>query len=300
MVNPKKASGSSTDTSSVNGHGKNSSSSSSAGLGNRKTRINTFLADVTKVGCVKGFMYFSFHLRGREELIVTVMNQPHSITPMLSPANSHGNGELIAARQLLPRNVDSLLLSTRTQRRLSGYGYMNVGLPPASPSENEALEADPESTMFLIAGYARYQCPYVWVRSNHERLMRDGDNDSARDSPLKLESTSQWAHEDIKIWDIVEELVSINTHPYPRNPFKVDRDYFRMRTGIDAVLGTASAINLLQRVLDTKSHRYDDLIVDDIRELSRIHFKAVHDVFSNGFPSNDCEIDEDEDDDADV
>ena len=32
------------------------------------------------------------------------------------------------------------MLSARTQRSLSGFGYMDVGLPPASPSDNEWLE----------------------------------------------------------------------------------------------------------------------------------------------------------------
>jgi hypothetical protein len=29
------------------------------------------------------------------------------------------------------------MISRRTQRRLSGYGFIDVGLPPASPSDRE-------------------------------------------------------------------------------------------------------------------------------------------------------------------
>ncbi|EDO35217.1 predicted protein [Nematostella vectensis] len=46
---------------------------------------------------------------------------------------------------------------------LSGYGFMDIGLPPASPSERDIDLKDDKSTLFLIACYARYNCPYVWV-----------------------------------------------------------------------------------------------------------------------------------------
>lgn len=55
---------------------------------------------------------------------------------------------------------------------------------------------DEKSTLFLIAAYARYNCPYVWVRSNHERLVSftgGGDDESKlKDSPLKLKTTTAW------------------------------------------------------------------------------------------------------------
>ena len=35
-------------------------------------------------------------------------------------------------------------------------------------------------------------------------------------------------------------------------------------------------INCLQRVLDSSSTGHDDLVIDDIRELTVIHLKAVH------------------------
>ena len=47
--------------------------------------------------------------------------------------------------------------------------------------------------MFLIAGYARYNCPYVWIRSNHDRLVRfSSDDTSEKDFPLQLKTTSTW------------------------------------------------------------------------------------------------------------
>lgn len=74
---------------------------------------------------------------------------------------------------------------------------MNVGLPPASPSERELLMPDDSTTVFLIAGYSKYACPYVWVRSNHKRLVRFGSDAKStdQDSPLKLGTTLRWAAE---------------------------------------------------------------------------------------------------------
>lgn len=52
---------------------------------------------------------------------------------------------------------------------------------------------DETSTLFLIAGYARYSCPYVWIRSNHQRLVKlMGEVETEKDSPLRLKSTASW------------------------------------------------------------------------------------------------------------
>ena len=51
-------------------------------------------------------------------------------------------------------------------------------------------------TVFLIAAYSKYSCPYVWVRTNHERLINlTGDAPDEKDNPLKLQSTGAWATE---------------------------------------------------------------------------------------------------------
>lgn len=195
---------------------------------------------------------------------------------ILSPASSYGREEFSRTIKALPRNEDSLILSSRTQKRLSGYGYMNVGLPPASPSDREIMPMDDESTLFLLAGYARYSCPYVWVRSNHERLVRTGDGETARDSPLKLKSTALWGSEDIRLWDILEELVMMNTEPQPANPFAIDLPYFQSLGGLDAILATSAMIHFLQRVLDSGHHGFDDAILADIRQLTAMHFDMAY------------------------
>ena len=52
---------------------------------------------------------------------------------------------------------------------------------------------DENSTLFLVAAYARYSSPYVWVRSNHQRIVElSGEHDKDKDNPLKLKSTQKW------------------------------------------------------------------------------------------------------------
>jgi hypothetical protein len=59
-------------------------------------------------------------------------------------------------------------------------------------------------TLFLIAGYARYSCPYVWVRSNHQRLIRlTNDSTQEKDSPLRLKTTNRWNSQG----DTIETLI---------------------------------------------------------------------------------------------
>ena len=73
-----------------------------------KKKLHGFLSDLLRVGCVKvrsrdnaslhikrneyltilqGFLYFACHLRGREEMICSVINEP-SVPILLSASNS--------------------------------------------------------------------------------------------------------------------------------------------------------------------------------------------------------------------
>lgn len=255
-------------------------------------KLAPFVSDLLRVGSVKGFKFFRFYLRGREELLITVMNQPRNITPLPSPASSFGERHL---KEHLPRNQDSLMISGRTQRRLSGYGYINVGLPPASPSDREITPHDELSTTFLIAAYARYNCPYVWVRTNHERLIRmesqnatwgnaakDADADAkAKDSPLKLKTTSAWANKVVKVWDVIAEIVEVCCQPSPANPLAVDHSYFASLEGLDKILESSAMVYFLQRVLDSGSYPFGDKVAKDLRLLGQMHFESVHDVMGS-------------------
>ncbi len=45
-----------------------------------KKKLQGFLAEMLRLGTVKGFKYFAMYLRGREEMILSVVNQPQVAT----------------------------------------------------------------------------------------------------------------------------------------------------------------------------------------------------------------------------
>ena len=41
-----------------------------------KKKLQGFLSEMLKMGTVKGFKYFAMYMRGREEMVLSVLNQP--------------------------------------------------------------------------------------------------------------------------------------------------------------------------------------------------------------------------------
>ncbi|GFS22688.1 hypothetical protein ElyMa_006957700 [Elysia marginata] len=161
-----------------------------------KKKLQVFLSDLQLMGTVVGFKHFTSYVRGREEMVLAINNslQGGHAGDWSAPASRRQSvcpGDSLTSSHL-PYDKGSLVLSHNTQLGLSGRREKGIGLPPASPAEEE-IDTDNETTLFLVAGYARYSCPYVWVRSNHERLFKlSGDQDNDRDSPLRLKSTAKW------------------------------------------------------------------------------------------------------------
>eukprot|EP00057_Strongylocentrotus_purpuratus_P010980 XP_011665454.1 PREDICTED: uncharacterized protein LOC584416 isoform X2 [Strongylocentrotus purpuratus] len=250
-----------------------------------KKKLQHFLMQMLKMGCVKGFKYFDIYMRGREEMICTIMNDdmahketvPSVFEKERFTFNKTGSGSF----ETLPLEQRELMLSQNTQQKLSGLGYMDVGLPPASPSEREIGPITAESTLFLIAGYGKYNCPYVWVRSNHDRLVKLSDNTSfSKDSPLRLKSTSTWGKSDVKVWQIIAELVKLCTRPAPKNPFEVNMDYFdTLSSKGERVIALGAMAYFLQIVVTEGCERsFSGLVADDLREVHRLHLKEFQEV----------------------
>lgn len=180
----------------------------------------------------------------------------------------------------LPYDKGSLVLSHNTQLGLSGRREMGIGLPPASPADEE-LDIDNETTLVLVAGYARYSCPYVWVRSNHERLFKlSGEQDNDKDSPLRLKSTAKWKDGDVHASDIVSELVRLCTYPSPRNPFEVDLEYFQSLPQPEQLLATAAMVSLLQKIVvhTPDSKAYAGKVSEDLVHVTRLHFQSLREL----------------------
>ncbi|XP_022797492.1 uncharacterized protein LOC111335740 isoform X4 [Stylophora pistillata] len=238
-----------------------------------------------RAGCLKGFKYFALYLRGREELICRVLNEPMSPeiwSYYASPSSEKSRRGTLSftfdSQASLPRNEQSLIMSASTQKSLSGYGFMDIGLPPASPSDKDIDLKDDKSTLFLIAAYARYSCPYVWVRSNHERLValsRESGKEKQKDSPLKLKSTAEWKQRDTKLWDIIAEIVKLCMYPAPLNPFSIDFKYFEGLPLVQRVIATGAMAHFLQKVVASGDHAYNARVFDDLGEITRSHFKDL-------------------------
>ncbi|XP_057302608.1 uncharacterized protein LOC130636781 [Hydractinia symbiolongicarpus] len=264
-----------------------------------KKKLQGFLRDILRIGCTKGFRYFSMYLRGREELLLKVQNEQLPCNPSdlefdQEVVTDVSNDDIDEEEEEedkqsssfpekpLPRAYDSMMLSKSTQRSISGFHFLDIGLPPASPCEADSLNAETHSTLFLLAAYGRYKSPYVWVRSNHNRLIRFTENYTSndevyqiQDSPLKLKSTSEWSHKDVKIWDILAEIVRINVLPCPRNPFAVEHSYFDELSPHDGLLATGAMVQLLQRILLHGDHSYHTSVAEDLNEITRKHFKIL-------------------------
>lgn len=62
---------------------------------------------------------------------------------------------------------------------------------------------------------------------------------------------------DIKVWDVLTELVEICTAPCPPNPFAVDLDYFKSLQLPERALASAAMIAFLQKLIASGPHHYD-------------------------------------------
>jgi hypothetical protein len=62
--------------------------------------------------------------------------------------------------------------------------------PPnlTSPLDKD-LRNEKNKIIFLVTGYAKYRCPYVWLRSHQDELIR---GQLEEDYPLQLAKTMDW------------------------------------------------------------------------------------------------------------
>lgn len=146
--------------------------------------------------------------------------------------------------------------------------------------------------VFLIGSYARYNWPYVWVRTltaprlpfappeRSRRLTppchppslrfppRPGPGPghvqlrsyqgilsaSDKDLPLDLKSTQSWNKGNGKrVWHIVEELVSLNVLPLPVSPFEVDFKQLGDLPPLERFCMTGALAAFLRELLQQKS-----------------------------------------------
>jgi hypothetical protein len=121
---------------------------------------------------------------------------------------------------------------------------------PASPCDRE-LERDSNTSAFLIAGYARYKRPYVWLRSNHARLVKSDDEHPVdADNPVKLDTITRWSTDtDVKLWEVITEILNMILVPPVANPFAIDHEYLNRLSLEGSMILSAALVDFLLKVL---------------------------------------------------
>ncbi|CAG8532375.1 4996_t:CDS:2 [Acaulospora colombiana] len=160
----------------------------------------------------------------------------------------------------------------------NGFGHKNAEFLPFNPLDKE-LAKDESNHVFLIAGYPKYKCPYVWLRSNHKRLIQLRDDQKLEtDSPLKLDTIAAWKNQDVKLWDIIAEVMTLSLTPQaPENPFEVDHSYYDTLPLEESIVRTGAMVHFLQNAY-LRDTSYADKIFEDIKLLQQRHFTAFEEM----------------------
>ena len=58
---------------------------------------------------------------------------------------------------------------------------------------------------------------------------------------------------DIKIWDVLAELVKLCTYPAPLNPFAIDFNYFENLQPKERLLATGAMVSLLRKMVISRN-----------------------------------------------
>ncbi|RDD46646.1 hypothetical protein TrispH2_000937 [Trichoplax sp. H2] len=244
----------------------------------QSSKFQQLLADIANIGSTTGFKYFTLQLNGKEELLCSILNSPS----IYSNENAIGWDDIYDTNNISKKRRPPLLSQMSQSNLLKESGGTGSSLPPASPPISCISNAD--ETLFLIGAYPLYDRPYVWIRNNHSRFMVDSDleNEKTKSSPLRLKSSLEWEKRDIRIWDIIAELVTISCRPSPRNPFAIDIDYYDNSPLVESTLATGSTIRILQEIV-TSSHPYNDKVWDDLQQLTKRHFEDLEAVVGNWY-----------------
>lgn len=218
-------------------------------------------------------------MRGKEELLVRVNNDLLKQSVDVDKDIS----ETLIQKSYSLSGKHSLLLSQRMRKVL--FETTGSHIMPASPCDRE-LEKDLSKTAFLISGYAKYERPYVWLRSNHQRFLSistaAGYQPPKADDPLKLDSIMSWKENDhVKVWHIVDEILqlALSSSSGNKNSFSVNHEYFNTLTLALSVVQTAAMIDFLKKLLSIEyapsykeQGKYFHLLSVYVHQIVKHHF----------------------------
>lgn len=213
------------------------------------TRLVAFLQECLALGSLQGFRHFETFARGREELVLCV----------------HSSQFSRKFSTLMPLPV----LETYYPR--SKVAQWNA--PELLSPLDEHLKKEKKRTVFLIAGYAKYRCPYVWLRSHHEELIHDKEED---DNPLQLLKTTEWKNRNVSLWEIVTEILSMTNNP--SNPFELDFEFIDKLPLEENIFLTGSLLAFLEDVYiqADPSTSFVNEVYQDIEKLRTRHLNNMY------------------------
>ncbi|KAJ2395952.1 hypothetical protein GGI23_004104, partial [Coemansia sp. RSA 2559] len=213
-----------------------------------------------------GFRHFSVHIRSREEIVLRVFRDKCPADPAAM------SGAVPISSSTIYEHVDRIQALDESKQTMLHAKDMQV---PFDLSD-KSLEDDPYAINFLVAGYPRYKCPYVWLRTDHGMLISMPENQPLeKDVPLRLESVDCWRQFDIRPWDVLVEVICTTLSPPPENPFSIDYPYFDKITIEERVVATGAMLEFLRRVY-LRHYFFSDVVLDDIKRLQHIHFRDIN------------------------
>ncbi|KAM9835010.1 uncharacterized protein ACBT44_015305 isoform 1-T1 [Syngnathus typhle] len=262
----------------------------SKGEREQRRKLHQFLADLALLGSLQGFKYFQPWLRGKEELLLTVVNEDLGWRSPGFAVSRASSGSVSSTSDICSPSSSSPSIASRAGSPQPGEprgpaARLPLGDPrseehllPASPSEREMAVPEVNCTLFLVAGYVKYGRPHAWIRSNHERLLSiPGGHSLVRDTPMKLKSIADWQSGGIRVWDVVSELVCLCTMPFPSNPLALDMRYIQSLAVPERFLVTGALLNFLETyaVFGNRDQLHYDKVLEEVRPLRHLHVQTL-------------------------
>ena len=80
-----------------------------------------------------------------------------------------------------------------------------------------------------------------------------------KDQQLELHSSQLWREHNYRVWDVIEELVQLNTHPAPANPFELDFEALLQLSHAEQTLLSGALVQFLTDLIRSKPRIYAHL-----------------------------------------
>eukprot|EP00301_Raphidiophrys_heterophryoidea_P023436 c7329_g1_i1.p1 GENE.c7329_g1_i1~~c7329_g1_i1.p1 ORF type:complete len:217 (-),score=36.30 c7329_g1_i1:29-640(-) len=139
-----------------------------------------------------------------------------------------------------------------------------------------------DCTDFLVGCYARYQKPFVWIRTSDENRKRVfGHQGKDRDIPLDLDSTDKRREKMARMAEIVSEIVMRNTATRIVHPFEINHEEISQLDCLHRVLASAALIQFLKSIYVDANNPNAQHVQKDLQQLVETHFQNIEKILSS-------------------